>query len=230
MIGIIGAMALEISLLKSQLQQAEQETVSGIVFSRGKLCGHPVVLAQSGVGKVFAAVCAQTMILRYGVDFLVNSGVAGSLSETLRIGDVVIGTACVQHDMDTSPVGDPVGMVSGINCIQFPADAAAVKELRSVCEKLQIPNLPGIIATGDQFVASKERARWIAETFGAAAAEMESGAIAQTALINKCPFAVIRVISDGVNGQSIEDYPAFVRESAKTSSEIVLSWLEAFVR
>ena len=112
--GIIGAMDIEVTILRSMMKNARTETVSGIDFIIGSLEGRRVVLARSGVGKVFAALCAQTMILKFGVTEIVNSGVAGTLTPELHIGDVAISTACVQHDMDTSAVGDPVGLISGI--------------------------------------------------------------------------------------------------------------------
>lgn len=226
MIGIIGAMAVEVAHLKEAMQAPQIDVVSGITFYRGRLAGQDVVLAKSGVGKVFAALCAQTMVLNYGVTRFVVSGVAGSLSKDLHIGDVVIATTCVQHDMDTSAVGDTIGMVSGINRIRFEADAATVRSLESVCRERHVPYTLGIVATGDQFVASATKERWIADTFGAVASEMESCAVAQVAFVNRVPYAAIRVISDEADGKTPEDYPTFVAHSAQRSSEILIAWLK----
>lgn len=226
MIGIIGAMAVEVAHLKEAMQAPQIDVVSGITFYRGRLAGQDVVLAKSGVGKVFAALCAQTMVLNYGVTRFVVSGVAGSLSKDLHIGDVVIATTCVQHDMDTSAVGDTIGMVSGINRIRFEADAATVRSLESVCRERHVPYTLGIVATGDQFVASAAKERWIADTFGAVASEMESCAVAQVAFVNRVPYAAIRVISDEADGKTPEDYPTFVAHSAQRSSEILIAWLK----
>ena len=226
MIGIIGAMAVEVAHLKEAMQAPQIDVVSGITFYRGRLAGQDVVLAKSGVGKVFAALCAQTMVLNYGVTRFVVSGVAGSLSKDLHIGDVVIATTCVQHDMDTSAVGDTIGMVSGINRIRFEADAATVRSLESVCRERHVPYTCGIVATGDQFVASAAKERWIADTFGAVASEMESCAVAQVAFVNRVPYAAIRVISDEADGKTPEDYPTFVAHSAQRSSEILIAWLK----
>ena len=226
MIGIIGAMAVEVAHLKEAMQAPQIDVVSGITFYRGRLAGQDVVLAKSGVGKVFAALCAQTMVLNYGVTRFVVSGVAGSLSKDLHIGDVVIATTCVQHDMDTSAVGDTIGMVSGINRIRFEADAATVRSLESVCRERHVPYTRGIVATGDQFVASAAKERWIADTFGAVASEMESCAVAQVAFVNRVPYAAIRVISDEADGKTPEDYPTFVAHSAQRSSEILMAWLK----
>ena len=196
--GIIGAMDVEVAILRSMMKNARTETVSGIDFIIGSLEGRRVVLARSGVGKVFAALCAQTMILKFGVTEIVNSGVAGTLTPELHIGDVAISTACVQHDMDTTAVGDPVGLISGINMIE-----------------------------GDQFVHTTERREWIVSTFKASAVEMEAAAIAQVCFVNKIPFAAIRVISDEASGDVKIDYMTFVKAAAATSSDIALRWLHA---
>ena len=214
--GIIGAMDVEVAILRSMMKNARTETVSGIDFIIGSLEGRRVVLARSGVGKVFAALCAQTMILKFGVTEIVNSGVAGTLTPELHIGDVAISTACVQHDMDTSAVGDPVGLISKI------AD-----ELDRVCAAANVNHRLGVIASGDQFVHTTERRVWIVSTFNASAVEMEAAAIAQVCFVNKIPFAAIRVISDEASGDVKIDYMTFVKAAAATSSDIALRWLRA---
>lgn len=227
MIGIIGAMDIEVAILRDKMVNPTVETISGVDFIRGKLEGRDVVLARSGVGKVFAAICAQTMILKYGVKAIINSGVAGTLTGELHIGDVAISTACVQHDMDTSPVGDPVGLLSGINVVELPADTTLVGELDKVCADAGVNHRLGVIATGDQFVASHERRDWIRDQFKAIAVEMEAGSIAHVCYVNKVPFASIRVISDEASGDVHIDYMTFVKKAAATSSDITLRWLAA---
>ena len=225
--GIIGAMDVEVAILRSMMKNARTETVSGIDFIIGSLEGRRVVLARSGVGKVFAALCAQTMILKFGVTEIVNSGVAGPLTPELHIGDVAISTACVQHDMDTSAVGDPVGLISGINMIELPADTKIADELDRVCAAANVNHRLGVIASGDQFVHTTERRVWIVSTFNASAVEMEAAAIAQVCFVNKIPFAAIRVISDEASGDVKIDYMTFVKAAAATSSDIALRWLRA---
>lgn len=225
--GIIGAMDVEVAILRSMMKNARTETVSGIDFIIGSLEDRRVVLARSGVGKVFAALCAQTMILKFGVTEIVNSGVAGTLTPELHIGDVAISTACVQHDMDTSAVGDPVGLISGINMIELPADTKIADELDRVCAAANINHRLGVIASGDQFVHTTERRVWIVSTFNASAVEMEAAAIAQVCFVNKIPFAAIRVISDEASGDVKIDYMTFVKAAAATSSDIALRWLRA---
>ena len=126
-IGIIAAMDSEIAAIKNEMKDKTVETVSGIEFVKGTLCGKNAVVAKCGIGKVFAAICAQTMILKYSPALVINTGVGGSLSEKLGIGDIAVATDVVQHDMDTSPLGDPVGLVSGINIVHFPTDTVAVE-------------------------------------------------------------------------------------------------------
>ena len=227
MIGIIGAMDIEVAILRDKMVNPTVETISGVDFIRGKLEGRDVVLARSGVGKVFAAICAQTMILKYGVKAIINSGVAGTLTGELHIGDVAISTACVQHDMDTSPVGDPVGLLSGINVVELPADTTLVGELDKVCADAGVNHRLGVIVTGDQFVATHERRDWIRDQFKAIAVEMEAGSIAHVCYVNKVPFASIRVISDEASGDVHIDYMIFVKKAAATSSDITLRWLAA---
>lgn len=227
MIGIIGAMDIEVAILRDKMVNPTVETISGVDFIRGKLEGRDVVLARSGVGKVFAAICAQTMILKYGVKAIINSGVAGTLTGELHIGDVAISTACVQHDMDTNPVGDPVGLLSGINVVELPADTTLVGELDKVCADSGVNHRLGVIATGDQFVATHERRDWIRDQFKAIAVEMEAGSIAHVCYVNKVPFASIRVISDEASGDVHIDYMTFVKKAAATSSDITLRWLAA---
>lgn len=227
MLGIIGAMDVEVAMLRGRMENPAVETISGIDFIVGRLEGRDVVLAKSGVGKVFAALCAQTMILRFGVKAILNSGVAGTLTPELHIGDVAVSTACVEHDMDTTAVGDPYGLISGINVVELPADPTITAELDQVCRAAGVNHRLGVIATGDQFVHTHERREWIEQTFHAAAVEMEAGAIAQVCFVNKVPFAAIRVISDEASGDVKVDYMTFVKPAAATSSEIALGWLRA---
>ena len=119
MIGIIGAMGVEVLALAELLENKKCEKISGIEYMSGTIYGKDVVLAVCGIGKVFAAICAQTMILKYNPDVIINTGVAGTLSDELSIGDIAIADSVVQHDMDTSPLGDPVGMLSDINIIKI---------------------------------------------------------------------------------------------------------------
>lgn len=221
MIGIIGAMSVEVEALKAEMTDKTTETVSGIEFVRGKLCGRDAVVAQCGIGKVFAALCAQTMILRYDTDTVINTGVAGTLSGELGIGDIAVSTACIQHDMDTSPLGDPVGLISGINVVEMPADAALCDAVCQVADELGINTRRGIIASGDCFVSSTEKKKYIVDNFGAISCEMEGGSIAQVCYVNGVSYVVIRSISDSADGSAHMDYGEFVKLAADRSTRVV---------
>lgn len=224
--GMIAAMQAEADPLIEAMQDAERETVSGVTFTRGTLCGKSVVLAVCGIGKVFAALCAQTMILRFAPRCVINTGVAGSLDRSLAIGELVIAEQVVQHDMDTSPLGDPVGLLSGINRVFLPGDAALGERLRRAAAPDGFPCRLGTIASGDQFVADDRKKQYIRETFGAVACEMEGAAIGQVCYVNRVPFAVVRAISDDASGQAQMAYPAFMKLAAARSAALLRRMLE----
>lgn len=224
--GIIGAMSVEVEALKAQIKEPITETVSGIEFVSGTLYGKDVVVAQCGIGKVFAALCAQTMILRYGVDRVINTGVAGTLCEELGILNVAVATAVVQHDMDTSPLGDPVGLISGINVVEISASSALADDVKRAADALGINCVKGVIASGDQFINDARKKAWIHDTFNAVACEMEGAAIGHVCYVNGVDFAVIRAISDNASGDADIEYPEMVRRAASQSTDIIKLLLE----
>ncbi len=227
MIGIIGAMEVEVSSLKNSIEEKEIRTVSGIDFMRGKYFGRDVVVAKAGVGKVNAAVCAQTMILLYNPDVIINTGVAGSLSEKVGVGDIAIALATVQHDMDTSPLGDPPGFISGIDMVEMQCDKEVVKKLLEAAKNVGgFKFISGIIASGDVFLNSKDIKNKITKTFGAVAGEMEGGSIGQVCTINKIPYGVVRAISDNADGSSHIDYPAFIKTAAENSVKLIKEYIK----
>ena len=225
MIGIIAAMNVEMESLRSYMKDTHTEVISGITFVRGMLEGREVVTAVCGIGKVFAALCAQTMILQYNPACIINTGVAGTLTDALDIGSIAVSSAMVQHDMDTSAIGDPVGLISGINMIEIPADAELSAQLSSCAAKMSVKTVTGVIASGDQFVASVARKAFITEQFGAIACEMEGAAIGQVCYVNKVPFCVLRAISDSADGSSHMDYPVFVKMAADQSVRLLRRFL-----
>ena len=226
MIGIIAAMDVEMKSLRSYMENTETEVISGIRFVRGTLEGKDVVTAVCGIGKVFAALCAQTMILHYQPRCIINTGVAGTLTDALTIGSIAVSSAVVQHDMDTSPLGDPVGLISGINKVELPADRLLTGQLSACAKVMGIKTATGVIASGDQFVASAERKAFIVEHFKAIACEMEGAAVGQVCYVNKVPFCVLRAISDSADGSSHMDYPTFVQMAAEQS----VALLRRFIR
>ncbi len=225
--GIIGAMQVEIDALKKLVKEPKRETVSGVEFVRGQIGSCEVVVAQCGIGKVFAAMCAQTMILRYGADRVINVGVAGTLSHTLGLLDIAVSEALVQHDMDTSPLGDPVGLISGINIVRIPASAALVRELNAAAERIGLRTVRGVIASGDQFIADEGKKAYIRDTFDAIACEMEGAAIGQVCFVNGVEFAVLRCISDNASSEAGQmEYPELCRHAAEQSQKLLLEFLK----
>lgn len=226
MIGIIAAKDCELELIEKKMTSPVHETHGAINFVRGVLEGRDAVIAVCGVGKVFAAMCAEAMIINYSPEFVINTGVGGTLTDKLSIGDVAIASRLCQHDMDTSAVGDEVGLVSGINMIYFDADVSAVQRLSELSGEMGIKTLVGTIASGDKFIAEKSDKDRITSVFGAVACEMEGAAIAQVCYVNGVPFAVCRAISDNADGTSCGDFPAFIKVSAAVSAELVCKFIK----
>ncbi len=217
-------MDLEIERLESRLAERWEEQISGVRFTGGKLFGKDAVLAVCGIGKTFAALCAEAMILRYAPDAVINTGVAGALDGELSVGDMAVGSAAVCHDMDTSPLGDPIGWISGLNTVRIPLDVPMSEELLDICERLGVRAKRGVIASGDQFVCENGRKREIRENFSAIACEMEGQAIAQVCFVNKTPCAILRCISDGAGGAM--DYESFKKLAADNSAKVLCAYFE----
>lgn len=224
-IGIICALQYEAELLQSKLKNTTKTTVSAMTFTHGTLGNTEVIIAVCGVGKVFAAMCAQTMALTYSPDVIVNSGVAGAISKELDCGDITVATSVVQHDMDTSPLGDPKGLISGINVVNFNCDTNVCQSIEKIAKDRGANVLKGVIATGDKFIASADDKDFIENTFDAIACDMEAGAIAQVCYVNNVPFCIIRAISDSADGKASVDYPAFSRQAAKNAAEILEQYI-----
>ena len=228
MIGIIGAMQVEVAKIREEMTDTQTQIISGMEFTRGKLFDKDIVVAVCGIGKVFAAMCTQTMIISYKPDIIINSGVAGTLTFSLSIGDIAIADRLVQHDMDTSAIGDPKGLISGINVIYFEADRDAAALISQINSNMGIKSLIGTIASGDVFVNDRDRKREIVSEFGAIACEMEGAAIAQVCYVNKTRFAVIRAISDDAGGEKHTQYDIFLNDTADKSIRILKEFIKIF--
>ena len=220
-LGIIGAMEIEVAILKGKLEDAKVTKVGPMEFFEGKLAGCQVVIVMCGVGKVHAAMCTQVLCSNFGVTHIVNTGVAGSLDARLDICDVLVSRDAVQHDMDVTHLGYEVGKVPGLDTTAFPADEMLMKLAFEASEAIRPGHTRlGRVATGDQFVSSEElKARIIANT-GASCTEMEGGAIAQTAYVNHVPFVILRAISDKADGSAELDYPTFERKAASNCAAV----------
>jgi adenosylhomocysteine nucleosidase len=221
-------MEVEVKNLKAKIENKKTEFLSGIEFVSGKLSSKDVVIAQCGIGKVFASICTEAMILKYSPECIINTGVGGSLSTKLAIGDIAVAESLVQHDMDTSPLGDPVGLISGINKVYFETDVRARMILEESAREMDINYLVGTIATGDKFISEKADKDRIVSLFGASACEMEGGAIAHTAYVNQIPFMVVRAISDSADGDACMDYPTFLPIATKISTALTLALIEKY--
>ena len=225
--GIIGAMDVEVENIAAKMQDTEHEVVSGIPFSKGTLSGRQVVLARCGIGKVNASVCAQIMISLFGVNEIINTGVAGAVIKGIKQNDIVIAERFVQHDVDTTPIGDPVGFVSTVNKVFFETDKGITSRLRAAIGNKARIHL-GTVATGDQFITDKKTGKKIHERFNASACDMEGGAIAQVCTLAGIPFGAVRCISDSADEKAHMDYPEFAAKAAATCAAMVIEYFRYF--
>ncbi len=222
-VGILGAMDLEVSSLCEKLERTIVKSIAGNQYHAGQLNGVSVVVVKCGIGKVNAAVATQVMIDHFDVDLIINTGVAGSLSNSLDIFDIVVSQDLVQHDFDTSAAGDELGLITGFSSVSFDVNEKlydlAVHVGKEIFNDINV--YKGRIATGDQFVSSKETKDRIVKQFGAVCTEMEGCAIAQTCFLNNMPFLVIRSISDKADSSAHIDYFDFVNKAALKSSQLI---------
>ncbi|MBQ0041698.1 MAG: 5'-methylthioadenosine/adenosylhomocysteine nucleosidase [Lachnospiraceae bacterium] len=229
-IGIIGAMDLEIEMLKEKMTVESTKTMASMDFLEGTLEGKSVVIVKCGVGKVNAGMCSQILCSLYSVTHIINTGVAGSLQAKIDIGDIVVSTDAIQHDMDVTPLSYERGQIPGIAVKAFPADDMLRKVALSACRKVNtdIQTYEGRVLSGDQFIATKETKDFLINTFGeeSACAEMEGASIAQASYLNNVPFVVIRAISDKADDSATMDYPTFERGAALHSAGLVLEMLK----
>lgn len=223
MIGIIGALPREVEGLKEAMENVSVTKVSSIEFCSGTLSGIDMVVAEAGMGKVNAAVTAQTMILKYKPEFIVNIGVAGGLDKSLGIGDVVIADRTAEHDMDATPLGDELGYITGLNRVYMDCDREIVELLHECTEKMGINTIVGTIVSGDQFIYLDEQRKRLTEVFNGVAAEMEGAAIGHVCAMNDVPFGVLRAISDSADSDSHMDYWTFCQMAANNSINIIKS-------
>jgi adenosylhomocysteine nucleosidase len=231
MIGIICAMNIEAEKFISVMENASTQTISGIDFVSGKLCEKDAVVAVCGEGKVASAICAQTMILKYSPDYVINVGVAGGLKAQfkppLKAGDVVIGTSVVQHDFDVTPLGYLRGQLPSLNKINFKCYIPSYDALKDICTEMGIENIyKGVIASGDQFINTQEKKDFINQWFGAVACDMEGGAIGQACFVNEVPFIALRTISDSADENAAFNFEEFAKTSADLAFEIMIKYIK----
>lgn len=230
MLGIIGAMDEEVAKLKEQMTDVVVTTKASMDFYRGKLSGKDVVVVRSGIGKVNAAICTQILVDDFRVSAVINTGIAGSLRAEINIGDIVLSTDALEHDMEATAFGYPVGQIPRMDTLAFEADKNLIALAEKCCAKVNpdIKTFVGRVVSGDQFISSKEKKEWLIENFEGYCTEMEGAAIAHCAYLNNVPFLVIRAISDKADDSAQMDYPAFealaIERSVKLMLEMVVNY------
>ena len=220
MIGIIGAMSVEVAGIVASLEKAEKIEKGGRTYHKGLLFGKEVVVVQCGVGKINAALCAQGVITEFDADRVINTGIAGALGAGLGVFDFVVSTGAVHHDVDVRIFGYELGHVPGIDVKIFPADKTmadvALKAFSASDISKEHKVVSGLVASGDQFISEKSQKDFIRTNFNPVCCEMEGASIAQTCYLNKVPFLILRCVSDMAD-ESTPTYQ-FNEESAATLS------------
>ena len=229
-IGIIGAMQVEIDLLVNQLEDLQTTSVADMTFYSGRLHGTDTVIVRCGIGKVSAAMTTQALIDRYAPHRIINTGVAGALDPTLDIGDLVVSSDLVQHDMDVTGLGYKPGVIPELDGLAqvrgklaFETDDQLCQVIASAATEVDphITVVRGRIVSGDQFVCTREQRERIIATFGASCCEMEGAAIAQVCWRNGIPFVVARTISDKADDSSKVEYRDFEQKTAERCAAII---------
>ena len=222
-IGIIGAMDEEVSQIKAMMTDVQLTVKASMEFNSGTLGGKAVVVVRSGIGKVNAAVCTQILVDEYKVEAVINTGIAGSLKTEINIGDMVLSTDALQHDIDATGFGYDYGIIPRMETSVFLADAKLLEMASSVCKKVNpdINAYSGRIVSGDQFIGDKAKKDWIANRFKGYCTEMEGAAIAQTAYLNNIPFLIVRAISDKADDSAQMDYSDFEAKAIEHSVNLM---------
>ena len=226
-IGIIGAMEVEVAILKEKMEDVRIIKKASMDFYEGILAGKKVVVVRSGIGKVNAGICAQILADLFSVDAIINTGIAGSLNKNINIGDIVLSTDVVQHDMDATGFGYRKGQIPQMPVFFFNADENLRRLAAEVCREVNpdIQVFEGRIASGDQFVCDQDVKNRIVSEFSAYSTEMEGAAIGQAAYLNEIPFLVVRAISDKADGSAQMDYSEFEKAAVDHSVRLTLNML-----
>ncbi|MED1723665.1 5'-methylthioadenosine/adenosylhomocysteine nucleosidase [Brevibacillus parabrevis] len=225
--GIIGAMDEEIALYLEAMQQATTTVKAGVTYYSGKMEGKEVVLCKSGVGKVNAAVTTQILLDQFQVERVIFTGVAGAVHPELNIGDIVVSTDCLQHDIDVTPLGFAPGQIPFTEQWTWQADQELMQQAIEAGKGLEagVQVVSGRILSGDQFVASREKVQWLYEQFQAHCTEMEGAAVGQVCAMNGVPFVVVRSMSDKADGSAHVNFVEFTKLASQRSYAIVRNML-----
>ncbi len=221
--GIIGAMEEEIALLKEKMEIAVVVKKASMEFYQGILNGREVVVVRSGIGKVNAGICAQILVDVFNVNRLINTGIAGSLQAEINIGDIVISSDALQHDVDARNFGYDRGEIPRMGTKSFPADQELIDMAKEACIEAnpEIGVFVGRVVTGDQFIAERSIKNEIASWTEGCCTEMEGAAIAQAAYLNRVPFVIVRAISDKADDSATMDYPTFEKHAIEHSVKLI---------
>lgn len=220
-LGVIGAMKEEIELFHEHMEQVRESTKAGITFYEGVFHGKSIVLCKSGVGKVNAAVTTQILIDTYGVEAVIFTGVAGAVDPSLNVGDIVVSTECLQHDMDVTALGFPRGTIPYEATSVFAADEGLRSAAAGASRELFGAVKEGRVLSGDQFIASQETVQLLHEELQGACVEMEGAAVAQACSMNGIPFVIIRSMSDKADGSAHVNFAEFTVQASENSYRIV---------
>lgn len=226
MLGIIGAMDLEVESIKNKITDKTTAKFGGIEFVCGFIEGVTVCAAQCSPGKVNAALCTQLMIDKFNADMIINVGVGCSLSNDVVIKNVVIASDVCEYDIDITALGEPLGFINGLGITKIKTDARLSDMLARTAINSGEKIHRGTIASGDTFIANDELKKKIVDSFGAVCGEMEGGAIGHVCCANGVPFAVVRCISDGGDANAQMDYPTFKKIAAETSTAIIVNFIK----
>ena len=222
-IGTTGAMEEEVTALRGKLENVKMLRKASMDFYSGTLNGVEAVIVRSGIGKVNAGICTQILADVYQVDAVINTGIAGSLKAEIDIGDIVVSSDALQHDMDATGFGYEPGVIPRMETSCFAADTELMEKAKAACEEAvpEIRVFSGRVVSGDQFISDKGVKERITRQFGGMCTEMEGAAIAQAAYLNGIPFVIIRAISDKADDSATVDYPAFERQAIAHSVALV---------
>lgn len=225
-IGIIGAMEEEVTLLLENMTETEEKTIANCLFVKGKLVDKEIVLLKSGIGKVNAAMATTIMHEQFTPTHVINTGSAGGFDDNLKVGDVVISTQVVHHDVDVTAFDYAYGQVPGLPAM-YAADTALISKTITALKELEVPYKEGIIATGDSFMSDSVRVAYVREKFPSMiAAEMEAAAVAQVCYQYNKPFVIIRALSDIAGKQSSVSFDNFLENAAKNAAELIMAMLK----
>lgn len=219
-ISIIFAMKEELDSLLKYLKIEKEYNIFDLKFYEGMIHNNYCILTESGVGKVNSARCTQILIDNMDVDMIINIGVAGGISEKLKVCDIVIGEKLVQHDFDITAFNHEKGYIPNVG-VYIDSDTYLVNIAKECINNKKYNVVSGIIASGDIFCTESWMSKKINIKFNALCVEMEGASIAQVCYLSNIPFIVIRSISDVPNNNNVLTYEEFLNESSKNVSNFI---------